>query len=474
MLRACLRRVRRRWYGAFMTHGAVIAALAALAVLCGLQFAALAFAVRPVSVPLAVTLAVAVVTAAGAGVLAIILAPDDGALARLGDRRFVLQERLSSALEADATVISATSPDPVRRALFADAERCAGRIDTRQWLVLRLPRIAFAVPALAGLALVLALLEPAPGPTAAADDRGPDAAPAARPEPDTAAELRTIAESIARDAEKTSNPRLRTIAQSLDRLGARMSTGAVDRRAGATALAGLLRDAQQAYAQGQTADADRSPTDRIQSALADMTDAAAGEAKSAARDIADASPASGAAAAEGDAPPGPGQEQRRASRPPPEGTRPPPPPGAGVLDDVDEYERGEADPRAQVERAIAEQQRRLRGAAQSAGAAQDAGEGEGDRAGNGSRPLGNGTGTAKSLAAGADMLLPEQQADGGRIRIEIPPDAVHTEVVSPPPGGAGGEWRRIPEGPVERPAPTAEARRALGRYFARPDGAPAP
>jgi len=138
-----------------------------------------------------------------------------------------------------------------------------------------------------------------------------------------------------------------------------------------------------------------------------------------------------------------------------------------LLKDLDDYDP--VDPRIERERAFADQQRRARAASQSAGAAQDAGQGDGDRAGDGSRPLGNGTAaTATELAPRVEMLLPDQvAADGGRIRIELPPEAVRSGV-APPAAGTGGEWQRAPEQAIARPTPSSEDRKVIGRYFVRP------
>ena len=117
---------------------------------------------------------------------------------------------------------------------------------------------------------------------------------------------------------------------------------------------------------------------------------------------------------------------------------------------------------------MADEKRRARAAAQPAGAAANAGQGEGDRAGDGVQPLGRGN-PAKStdLAATEQMLLPDpERRDGGRIRIEIPPDATLSDVATPTSDASGG-WRRIQEQPVERPALAAEGRRIVGRYFKR-------
>ncbi len=138
-----------------------------------------------------------------------------------------------------------------------------------------------------------------------------------------------------------------------------------------------------------------------------------------------------------------------------------------LLKDLDDYDP--VDPRVEKERAFADQQRRARAASQSAGAAQDAGQGDGDRAGDGTRPLGNGAAAAATeLAPGVEMLLPDQlAANGGRIRIELPPE-VALSAVAPPTAATGGEWQRAREQAIARAMPGPEDRKVIGRYFLRP------
>jgi hypothetical protein len=130
----------------------------------------------------------------------------------------------------------------------------------------------------------------------------------------------------------------------------------------------------------------------------------------------------------------------------------------------------ETDPRAQIERLMAEEERRARGAPQPAGAAADAGKGEGDRAGDGSRPLGHGELAALPDAArGGDMHLPDQTTnEGRRIHIEITPETTRSEVA--PPSQGAGDWQRLEEQPVDRPPLDPGDRVVVGRYFKREAG----
>lgn len=469
-LRAGLRRARGSWRRRCVLDGAAFGALSGLAVLCGFELPA---AVLGVAVPVSgsgavvIGLAIALAVALAAGALAIALAPDDAALARRGDRAFGLGELLSTALETqDALTGAAAVPaaaGPVWHALLAEAEHCAAGIAPRQWASLGAPRRPFAVPALSGaaglfLAVFLGVLAAGgpPGPGVPRGAPGGGGAPESW-RSEAAADLHAVADAVARDADtdgKAPDGGLRALARALDRLGEEVGRGA-DRGAVAFELDRLFKDAQRLY--GRAGEAGKqNPLGLIRSALT--------------RDVRKgAQPDAQAGTSPGEAPRA-GAPARTAVPPGPGPAAPRPGQEAGEGGGFEGDARMEADLRAQVDRVVAEQ-RRLHGGAQPAGAAQDAGAGEGDRAGNGSRPLGSAADGARKLAAGADMLLPDQGGAGGRIRIEIAPDAARAEVAAAPAAAAGAQWRRLGEGPVDRPAPaTPQERSALARYFGGREG----
>jgi hypothetical protein len=472
-------------------RGAVWSLLLGLVVLCALEIMAVlvegwaaarwlpALAEHPSLNQLALSAIAFACGLAVAALLTFLLAPDLAALARAADRRFALQERLSTALEVSAKLQSDSALDPVRAALLADAERRAGAIDPHRLVRLTLPRAAWAVPALIVAAILLQVVPPAafgraaPDATAARD--APDDGTLSRQQAaDAAANLRRIAEVIEQDAAQRSDPYLRTIARTLDRLSAEVARATIDRRALAGELDRLLAHAQQAYAQsdratGQAASR-RDATELLRSALDDITgNRQAGAAP--ARDPDPAVPETAAPARDPAGRPALSQERRTP------GSRPQSEqiaalrrllPGADIQWLYVDEDGAEVDPRAQIERLMADEERRARAALQPAGAAANAGQGEGDRAGDGVQPLGRGNAAKPAdLAATEQMLLPDpERRDGGRIRIEIPPDATLSDVAAPS-ADAGGGWRRVPEQPVEREALDAENRRIVGRYFKR-------
>ena len=183
---------------------------------------------------------------AAAVLLTLLLAPDLAVLARAAERRFALQERLSTALEVAATLRADTRFDPIRAALLADAEHHAGAIDPRRLVRLTLPRAAWAVPVLLVAAVLLQIVPPdafgraVPAATTARDALE-DGALSRQQAADTAANLRRIAEMLDQDAAQRSDPYLRTIARTLERLSGEVARAKLDRRQLASELNRLLK-----------------------------------------------------------------------------------------------------------------------------------------------------------------------------------------------------------------------------------------
>jgi hypothetical protein len=493
LVQAGLLRAQSRWRLGAMLHGAVWSMVLGLAVFCALGVMTLLVEGAPArwlpmlfAQPLIDRLATSAITFACAFAVAVLAAflqaPDLAALARAADRRFALKERLSTALEVAAARRSDAAQDPIHAALLADAEQSAGSIDTRALVSLRLPRAAWGVPALLAVALLLQTVPPdtfglaAPDASAAGNDSTLSRQQAA----DTAANLRRIAEFLDQDAAQRSDPYLRTIARTLERLSAEVASEAINRPRLASELSQLLAHTRQAYAQSD-GPVDESaprqhPTDLLRSALDEIT----GSRRSAAAPARDQDPAAPKTAAADRSPPGRpslSQERRASSAPMPAeqiAATVRRLAGADIPWLFVDEDGAEVDPRSQIERLMAEEERRARAAAQPAGAAADAGAGEGDRAGDGTRPLGSGQAAAPGLATAGEMLLPDQPGNDGRsIRIELAPEAALSSV-APPVAGSTGEWRRIQEQSVERPALAPGDRDVVGRYFKRGSGGGGP
>jgi hypothetical protein len=492
-LRDSLNAVRMRSRLALMLRGLVFSLVVALALLCGLEVFGLHFdtatPAASLTAPSGPTYLAWSVIAFGcafavATVSAFLLTPDIGTLARKVDRVLALKERLSTALEVDTGSPPPVALGPIRAALLADAERHSAAIDPRQIVGFKLPRATWAVPGLFAVAVLLQLVPP----DALAISRGPiagaqrdDGGFSGQQGSAAAANLRRIAELFGKDAEERSDPYLRSIARTLERLSSEPERPGADLRVLANALDRLLGHARQAY--GQTSSADRGATQRdavqqLQAALDDIAGNRHAEAAALRQPDDGVHAGNVAETARGQAsPPAQPSERKAAGIRTGSKTATPnrQPSWEDLLKDLDDYDP--VDPRIEKERAFADQQRRARAASQSAGAAQDAGQGDGDRAGEGTRPLGYGGSTALTeLTPGAEMLLPDQPApDGGRIRMELPPDVLLSGVAPPTAGsGTGAEWQRAREEAVARAAPSAEDRKILGRYFVRSGGGRGP
>jgi hypothetical protein len=486
-LRACLEAVRMRTLMRSLLRGAVFSLVAALALLCGLEIAGLCFDMAASAGSLALLsehplfylafgAAVFACAFALATLVALLRMPDAAVLARKADRALALQERISTALEVDRSLPPDVALSPVPSALLADVEQRAVTIDPRQVVGLDLPRAIWAVPGLIA-ALVLIHLVP---PDALAVSRGSsvsaerdEASFASQQGADAAANLRRIAELVGKDAQQRSDPYLRTIARTLERLSAEAERPGVNRRELAGALEQLLGHARRAYGEASDAAREQAPRDvvrQLQAALDDVAGKRQAGAATPRETQRGGEGASNSAAAERGQAGRPAQPSERKTAgvgaPPPPATPGRPPTWDDLLKDLDDYDP--VDPRIEKERAFAEQQRRARAASQSVGAAQDAGQGDGDRAGDGARPLGNGVAATAELAPGVEMLLPnEVAANGGHIRIELPPE-VALSAVAPPKAVTGGEWQRAREQAVARAASGPEDRKVIGRYFVRP------
>jgi hypothetical protein len=468
-------------------RGAVFSLVIALALLCGLEVAGLYADMAAPAGSLALLsehplswLAFSAAAFACAFTLATLLAflrtPDPAALARKADRALALQERLSTALDVDKSLPLDAALGPVPSALLADAERHAAMIDSRQIVRLDLPRAIWAVPGLIAAAMLIQLAPP----DALAVSRG-SIAGAGRDQAsftgqqgaEAAANLRRIAGLLDKDAQERSDPYLRTIARTLERLSGDAERPGVDRHALAGALQKLLAHTRRAYGQAGDAAREQAPRDVVQQLQTALDDIAGNrQARAAAPPNADGRDGVGNVAtperAQTGRPAQPSERKTASVGAPPQTAVPGRQPTlADLLKDLDDYDP--VDPRVEKERAFADQQRRARAASQSVGAAQDAGQGDGDRAGDGTRPLGNGAAAAATeLTPGVEMLLPDQAAaNGGRIRIELPLEAVRS-TVAPPSAGTGGEWRRAREQAIARAIPGPEDRKVIGRYFLRP------
>ena len=475
-----------RWQLRSVLEGAIWSVVLGLALFCALEAASILFPglhyarwfptiFEPRLLDHGALGAIFFTAALAIAILVTVLAtPGPVAFARALDHRFGLQERLSTAIEVAARLTpDQRLQDPVHLALLADAETRADRIARRELEAFSLPRVAWAVPILTVGALLLQIVPPmarTPAPAAATIEQDGNLL-GSQQAAEMSQNLRRIGEALEQDAEQRSDPYLRSIARALVRVGDSVAHAPTDRRELVQQLSRLLAHAQSAYAHGVpgAAPAERqSATAQLQAALRQL----AGDRQAATQPnepAPDPAPQSAGPTAAG-APPAQRMERQAATKSASAEQRAATRKllGADIPWLFVDEDGAEVDPRSQIERLLAEEERRARAAMQPAGAATNAGEGEGDRAGDGSRPLGKGNAANSStLAATEQMLLPDsERRDGGRIRIDLPPDA-SLSAVAPPTADTTGGWRPHQEHPVERPALAADGRRIVGRYFKR-------
>lgn len=194
--------LRRRWLVLALVEAALWGLCSGLMVLLALTFS------TPSSLPEAalVSFAVAALVGLGLGTLFWLRRPDDAGIAVLADRRFALQQKLSSVLE-----ISRYGPadGPVARALMSGTTGAITGRDPRGLAPLLAPRRLWLVCAIVLLSLLLTsqLLLPAdPGTQTARLD---------------AAEISGIAQVLREDAALRADGELSSIADALDDVVAR-------------------------------------------------------------------------------------------------------------------------------------------------------------------------------------------------------------------------------------------------------------
>ncbi len=474
-LRAAGRRQRaRRLFGAVTL--AATAGLAALVVGLLLEW------LQPVT---GWALHTGIVLGVAAGVFAAVLLvavavvmsrrPDIDALARAADRRFALDERLSTALEV------AGSPQQeglVADVLVADAGRRSRAVEPGALLPWRWPRLLAAVPVLALIAVGITLLPPITRQETVATS--PGAAPTAlqaEERTQAASNIRRIAALVRADAERRGDTYLGAVAQTLERVGGDIESGAVDRAAVTRELAELLSHAERAYTAGEARGVPHSDVPGLlQQALAQLDAPQAPRTPSAPAQVASEKPGDqqqtpNAPAGEGDANAAISQrlaaaeaaeERRRQTNVQPDRevqngevrTR-----GGG-------YEQRVLTPQEEREQQLLDQRLQQAGA-QPAGAAENAGRGESELAGGGEQPLEGDEHSASETPDNSEMvLLPDQNRDSGPRVIQPAPVELNRTAIED--RGVRGDWQRQPPaaGDLDRVALPRTARAVVSRYFA--------
>lgn len=234
---------QRRSLFAGVGEFAILSVLYALAVFCVLQLAhallgeyAPSFgfvaglapnwlvAWRPSPVPEHVVLAFAtgVIVLIASPLIVYLQRPGIDSMARAADRRFTLDECMSTALEVAYAPVRATGV--VIDALLETADARTAKVDPSKLVPYGLPRLAAGIPI---LVLVAALVMVSPPPPLLQDAMvAMRAVDARRPslqqelQQDTVANLRAIAAILKQDGETRADPGIQAIARALEQLGA--------------------------------------------------------------------------------------------------------------------------------------------------------------------------------------------------------------------------------------------------------------
>lgn len=409
-------------------------------------------------------------------------------VAQLADRRYSLDELLTTAIEVHGSEAPRNAPE---RALLHRAAGQGKRLEPRELAPIRLPQGSWPVLSLLLAVLALQLL---PEPTVGASPPIEEGAVALSQEDRqaTGAKVRRVAELVGRDAESKRDPYLQAVARSFEQLGEQVERGELDRAGLDQELDRLLSHLGRAMGED----------DDLASELLAPLGSPAGEREGGAQADAEgqgepafestgpegAAPERGAASAElGDEGEGSsGQElpagldeilSRLEARLEPtdeSGGEGRTPQAAGQADQNDNTGfYGDVDPElmAALEERREELARRRaeRGeGGRPAGAAEESNEGPGDLAGEGAQPLGRGADDEfpeDGFADSEEVMLPEAARESGRkIQVELPPDAEFT-AVDERPQGEGGDWRRNLGAASQRGVIGMMDRGVVSRYF---------
>ena len=417
--------------------------------------------------------------------LGLVLAAQNGPgipkMARAADRRFNMDERMSTALEVAAG--TAGQPGIIAEALVRDAEVRTGAVDPNHLAPVRMPRSAVGIPLLLVVATWLTI---APPPALLQDAiaalRPATATEMTQAERDeAAARLRAVAAILKQDGEERADPQLQAIARALEVLGDNYANKEETLAAQmmAAELEKLMQLAREAYARaGETPASPRNLSRLVADAVRDLKPKAPPGAK----------PGTD----------GPmnqlGQQAKGAGRLEPEvNTMPANNPFTGLLTNREEAGRddfaammqpgttlgdmgaGNGAPGDGVADAIGDYEMDDDffggGAYEGFGAGGELvggadGAAPGDYAGVGTRELFGNEGRLRRLAGTNDMMLQNNAlGQGRRTRFNLlPPPTEATNTDGTKPGEVAG-WRQLEEAEVTRAPLPIPSRDVVSRYF---------
>lgn len=399
-------------------------------------------------------------------------------LARRADSHYELEELLSTAVEVERG--SDTRPrSEIAEALLRKAESTSNLIDPRQLVSRRVGAPAQIAVVLIVLALSVQVL-PAHLPPfyQTVVPNGTSELIPSDERDKLAANVRRVAHLLEQEAERQNDAYLQAVARTLETLERDIGGGGLERSAAAEELDRLTDHVKSAFG-GKTGLTDvRSSLlaefDSLAVALAgsrqvnDATDKRRLTGGSNESDNDTAAPTSDDATANVDGEGGPGRDEPSGWS---EEQQTPlalsdPKIREGELLEQAVLGYPELAPRSEREENVLTRLRQQRSAGQAIGAAQDAQRGASALAGEGVQPLGTDGDNPDTLREpGKDFLLPVQDRGAGRrIRVEISPKAMLSEVSESLPG-TEGNWSRAREAIVRRENIDWDHRQAVNRYF---------
>lgn len=405
------------------------------------------------------------IAALAAAVRAIAFPPSDTVLARRADRLFLLDERVSTALEIEPSRAVGWAAT-LRAATLTEAGSRAAAIDTRQLAPFRAPTVLWAV---AVLGLIVGGLTLVPLPSLLdAPSRAVTIEPTQQQREETSTNLHQIAQEIREETAPRDGYR-DAIARTLDDAANQYAAGAVTHGELAEQLNQLLDHARRLDSPGGAAPSGSVDIPQmIEDALQAHLDQRQPDAEALAEEpLPDAGNGEQPPAEPGDVTtPGTNTGEVRAMDP----SIPRP---AFMNDGVDiyatmDYEDGDYEPARDSRQSSASAEQF---AATPVGGASNAGKGEGDAAGQGVVPLGGEALLGQDAFALLEaMALPIESGESGRrIRIEVDPTATASTPAAAP---AAGAWQATPAEVIDRHPLGPEDRAIVARYFAHDETAP--
>ncbi len=412
-----------------------------------------------------------------APVIALLLRPGIAVMARAADRRFGMDECMSTALEVSSA--PARWPGVVSQALMHHAGARSEAVDPRRLVPMRLSRIVAGVPILLGAAILLTVAPPPPLLQDAYNVLRPVAVEppslTAAQQAETAANLRVISAILKQDGEARADPAIQAIARALDQLGNEVTRDdGIGGDALAQELGRLLTLARDAYDRAGEQNTSRN----LSRLIAGLNELAPNRPKGAYQDM-PFNAGAGEPRDDPDIPDNPfvgllttreyvGIEDFADLAPPgtvlgdPRTDRPLG--GAGPADALADEDLTRT--YAEVGDEYGPEGPNAEGPAAGIMIGGADGAGEGDYAGIGDQPLfGPAGGPGAAINAEGEMVLQDPGRGGGRrIRIDFPPLAELQVPDGNAPGAAGG-WRAIAEGEVTRTDLPVPARDVVSRYF---------